>query len=197
MLIALLSIAATPWQIDRSASQISFAIEARFNSVEGVFETWDGLIFTAPPTTPTAAFGEVVRADTPMAWAAAVTGMTITLQTGSVDTGTRMLNRHLQDDRFFDSELYPQARFTLSAVTPGAGSKLQFAGELNIKDASRKVTGEAICKGRVALVTCKADLALDRNDYHITGNSRLNPIDAVARLKVKLVFVPEPPRTTP
>ena len=65
--------------------------------------------------------------------------VTIEVDLASIDTGTPELDTEAAGRPWFNIKAFPVARFTSTAVTPGAGNRYTVAGKLSIKGKTRDI----------------------------------------------------------
>lgn len=155
------------WSVDQSASTIGFTADSLFGDVPGTFHEWS--------------FNGTINSDV-----TAATG-TLTVQVASIDTNNSTRDDHLRNEDFFEVTRFPTASFRIQSVEPD-GEYLIVSGSLTIRNVTRpvemefkkSVTGnQAVLNGR---------MLLNRTDYGIDYNSRLNPIEEEVVLEMKLVL---------
>ena len=147
------------WQIDAGHSDISFRIRHFMSRVRGTFKQWEGSIT-----------GDSAN------WADA--SVTVTIQTGSIDTGNERRDNDLRSDNFFDAANHPTITFTSTRVE-ARGNELTITGDLSIRGVTRPVvlTGQflgsqATGQGR-ARVGFEATTTIDRTVFGVTWNRAL------------------------
>jgi polyisoprenoid-binding protein YceI len=147
------------WQIDAGHSDISFRIRHFMSRVRGTFKQWEGTIT-----------GDSAN------WADA--SVTVTIQTGSIDTGNERRDNDLRSDNFFDAANHPTITFKSTRVE-SRGTELIITGELTIRGVTRPVvlTGQilgyqATGQGR-ARVGFEATARIDRTAFGVTWNRAL------------------------
>lgn len=111
--------AADQWTVDPAQSEIAFSGEHAGKAFRGVFEDWSADIVFDPD--------DLSKTD-----------VTVTVQTGSAETGDRSYNRTLPRGEWFDVDNFPTATFTTTDVVDAAGGYVA-NGELTIKDLSMPV----------------------------------------------------------
>ncbi|MCB1308874.1 MAG: YceI family protein [Leptospiraceae bacterium] len=155
------------WAVDKSASSIGFTADSLFGDVPGTFHEWS--------------FNGTINSDVTSA------AGTLTVQVASIDTNNSTRDDHLRNEDFFEVTRFPTATFRIQSVEPD-GEYLIVSGSLTIRDVTRpvemefkkSVTGnQAVLNGR---------MLLNRTDYGIDYNSRLNPIEEEVVLEMKIVL---------
>ena len=82
------------------------------------------------------------------------------------------LERHLRSDDFFSVELHPIATLTFKSEGGiGAGNKLAFNGDLEIKGISHPISFESELKSVDPKVSALVDMTFDRSKYNVRFRS--------------------------
>ena len=82
------------------------------------------------------------------------------------------LERHLRSDDFFSVESHPIATLTFTSEGGiGAGNKLAFNGDLEIKGISHPISFESEVKSVDPKVTALVDMTFDRSKYNVRFRS--------------------------
>jgi polyisoprenoid-binding protein YceI len=169
------------WKIDRIHSHVGFAVKHMVVSTfRGAFDDYDGALSVGEDGTP--------RLE---GW----------VDVDSIAVADENLKAHLTSPDFFDSERYPQIRFSSSAVRVGGGGELEVDGELEIKGKVRPVTARGSVSGPHVDIAgndklgVELEAIVDRRDYGLEWNAEL-PQGGVAlgndvRLDVSLELVRE------
>jgi polyisoprenoid-binding protein YceI len=99
------------WTVDTDTSTVEFAVRTFWGlaTVHGRFDTFHGTYETGPD-------GAEIE---------------LTVDIGSLDTGNRTRDRHLQSDDFFHVAAHPQLHFTSTHVQDVGDRTLHVAGELD------------------------------------------------------------------
>ncbi|HLZ15661.1 MAG TPA: YceI family protein [Cyclobacteriaceae bacterium] len=129
VLIAGAARAQTNWSIDKVHSKIGFnASHLVVSEVEGSFKDYDAKVTSTADD---------------------FAGATIefTAKTASVFTDNEKRDGHLKSDDFFNSEKFPELKFTGTLVKDGG--KYVLKGNLTIRDVTKPVTLEVTYGGRV------------------------------------------------
>jgi len=129
MLVAGASMAQTNWSIDKVHSKIGFsATHLLVSEVEGSFKDYDAKVTSTADD---------------------FAGSTIefTAKTVSVFTDNEKRDGHLKSDDFFNSEKFPELKFTGTLVKENG--KYVLKGNLTIRDVTKPVTLEVTYGGRV------------------------------------------------
>lgn len=169
------------WQIDAGHSDISFRIRHFMSRVRGTFKQWEGTI-TGDSTN----------------WASA--SVSVTIQTGSIDTGNERRDNDLRSDNFFDAANHPTITFTSTKVE-ARGSELSITGDLTIRGVTRTVvlTGQFLGstggQGR-ARVGFEASTKIDRTAFGVTWNRALEGGGVMLGDEVEIELAVEATRRT-
>ena len=85
------------------------------------------------------------------------------------------LERHLRSDDFFSVESHPIATLTFKSEGGiGAGNKLAFNGDLEIKGISHPISFESELKSVDPKVSALVDMTFDRSKYNVRFRSELS-----------------------
>lgn len=169
------------WAIDRVHSHVGFAVKHMVVSTfRGRFEDYDGALTVGEDGAP--------RLE---GW----------VNVDSIAVPDDNLKTHLSSPDFFDSERYPQIRFSSSAVRVGDGGQLEVEGELEIKGTRRPVSARGSISGPHVDIAgndklgVELEATVDRREFGLEWNAEL-PQGGVAvendvRLDVSLELVRE------
>lgn len=124
-----------------------------------------------------------------------------TVEVESIDIDEEMLKGHLLSPEFFDTQRFPQLRFTSTELSVGEDGTLRVAGELEIHGETRKVEAggrfahlgeDAYGKGRVGL---SIEATVDRRDFGLDWQAQLpsggDVLDYAVTVSVDLELVAE------
>jgi len=67
-------------------------------------------------------------------------GVTVTIDTASINSNHAERDKHLRSDDFLDVEKYPQAKFLSTTFTPTGENTAELRGELTLRGVTRPVT---------------------------------------------------------
>jgi len=67
-------------------------------------------------------------------------GVTVTIDTASINSNHAERDKHLRGDDFLDVEKFPQAKFVSTAYTPTGENTAELSGELTLHGVTRPVT---------------------------------------------------------
>jgi polyisoprenoid-binding protein YceI len=116
------SIAADTYQLEKTHADLYFSINhAGFTEKHGSFRDLDATLRydAAHPET---------------------SQVTVTVKTGSVDTGFDERDNDVRSDKFLDVAKYPDMRFVSAKVTPGSKDTLRIEGNLTLRGVTRPLT---------------------------------------------------------
>ncbi len=173
---ALLDDISGDYALDVTHSRLGFSVRhAMVTTVRGQFSDFAGTahIDTANP---------------------AESSVSLTIQVGSVDTGTADRDGHLRSPDFFDAEAYPTMGFTSTSVTRDEDGVWQITGDLTIKDVTHAVTipfeetGSARDPFGNVRVGFEGGTTISRKDWGLTWNAALETGGVLVSDKVKLEF---------
>jgi len=108
------------WTIDPVHSEVSFTVRHMMVSkVRGRFDKFEGTITTAPDPLKS--------------------GVTATVDLGSVNTGNETRDNHIRSEDFFHTEKHPTMTFRSTGIRPDGGEFL-LDGDLTLRGVTRPVT---------------------------------------------------------
>jgi polyisoprenoid-binding protein YceI len=124
-----------------------------------------------------------------------------TVAVESIDIDEQMLKGHLLSPEFFDTQRYPQLRFTSTELSVGADGALRVVGDLEIHGETRRVEAggrfallgeDAYGKARVGL---SSSATVDRRDFGLDWQAQLpsggDVLDYAVTIAVELELVAE------
>jgi polyisoprenoid-binding protein YceI len=114
----------------------------------------------------------------------------LTIEVASLDTGIRMRDTHLRSEDFFDVERHPQAVFESSGVRR-EGERVAVTGRLTIRGVTRPLTVPVTVTEAAGALRVVGEVTLNRREFGIAYQSRLNPIQDEVRVRFELVAVPK------
>jgi polyisoprenoid-binding protein YceI len=163
------------YTIDPSHTRLGFvARHAMVTKVRGTFPEFEG---TATIDTANPANSKVE----------------LTINVGSVDTGSKDRDGHLVSADFFDTEKYPTWTFASTDVKR-SGSDWTVTGDLTIKDITKPVTIEFEETGSARdpfgnlRVGFEGQTTINRKDWDLTWNAALETGGVLVSEKIKLEF---------
>ncbi len=146
--------AQTKWTVDKSHSNVKFAITHMVVSeVEGSFKIFDGTVEHTKPDFTDAKIN-------------------FTVDVASVNTDNERRDGHLKSDDFFNAEKYPKMTFVSTGVKSLGNNKYEIAGNLTIRDVTKPVVFTTTYGGTVATKNgskagFKAKTTINRFDYNL------------------------------
>jgi len=99
----------------------------------------------------------------------------VTIKAASLDTENDNRDNHLRSADFFDVERHPRATFALGAARR-EGERFVVSGELTVRGVTRPVTVPVAVAVADRTIRVTGELTLNRVDFGIAYQSRLNPI---------------------
>jgi polyisoprenoid-binding protein YceI len=146
------AVAQTTWKVDKSHSNVKFAVSHMVVSeVEGSFRMFDGSLVAS-------------KADLSDA------KVNFAVDVASVNTDNEKRDGHLKSDDFFNAEKFPKMTFVSKSMKPLGGNKYALTGDLTLRDVTKTVTfdvtyGGQINTGRGVKAGFKAKATIDRLTY--------------------------------
>jgi polyisoprenoid-binding protein YceI len=134
------------FEISPAQSTIKFDVKSSVKIV-GKFDKWDASLTFASPDETTGA-------------------LTITIQAGSVDTGSGMKNNKLKSKDFFYVEQNPLITFKSTKFVPTGTNEYEVDGDFTIRGASNPEKLKLTLSGKgTGLAEIKGDMTFNRKDY--------------------------------
>jgi polyisoprenoid-binding protein YceI len=110
------------WTLDPHHTSVAFSAKHMgVSTVRGRFDQVEANLELDDPNDPTTGSG------------------TITVQAGSIDTGSAMRDGHLKGADFFDVEKFPTIVFTLKSVKETGNENFTAIGDLTIKGVTKEI----------------------------------------------------------
>ncbi len=167
---------------DPPHSQINFIGEALLISAEGYFEKWDSDFQIDRDKLENSA-------------------VSITIDAASLNTRVAMRDNHLRSKDFLDVETYPQIKFVSSSISKVDDKNYVITGDLTLHGVTKQVKVPVnIVFLRDNDARFKGDLKINRWDYGINYNGKMNPVEDMVtiqytlHLQDKSTIKPPPPR---
>jgi len=157
------------YAIDPARSQIRFHAVSRFMDADGRFQRFGGEVRIQDERFETA------------------TGRLV-VQVASIDTANGMRDNHLRSEDFFDAQRYPEATLVVSGVRRD-GERLAVSGELTIRGVTRPLTVPVTVTPATGTIRVTGELTLNRREFGIAYQSRLNPIKDEVTVRFDLTLV--------
>lgn len=149
------------YAIDASHSQVAFKVRhLGFSKVRGRFTSFDGTV-TMDPDTPAS-----LETDA-------------TIQVSTITTGDSKRDDHLRSEDFFAAEQFPTITFKSDGSTDVSGNDFKLAGDLTIRDTTKRVVldvtylGEATDPWGGARIAFEASGKINRTDFGLVWNQVL------------------------
>jgi polyisoprenoid-binding protein YceI len=165
--------ALTEWTLDASHSKVGFvASHMVISEVEGQFRNFSGKVHLDEKN-PTRSQVE------------------LSVQVGSIDTGTPDRDKHLRSPDFFDADKFPTISFKSKQIRR-AGKAYKITGELTMRGVTREVTLDATLSDAVAnpwgksVRAAKLKGQIDRRDFGVSWNKSLDKGGLVVGNEVQL-----------
>jgi polyisoprenoid-binding protein YceI len=148
-----------PWVPDRSHSQLNFVGEALLISAHGFFEKWEIDAQLDP---------------------AGLENSTVSLTIDAASLNTRVARRdsHLRSPDFFDVAKYPEIKFVSKSVKKLDDKNVTLVGDLTLRGVTKTVEIPVrVVFLRDGDARFKGELQINRRDFGMTYNSRMNPVE--------------------
>jgi len=160
------------YEIDSDASQIAFVAQSRVTKAHGLFRKWD---FKGKISGNFHVVGDLA------------------IECASIDTDNDRRDNHLKGPDFFDCPAFPQHTFRVKSVKPDnanmqKATRFALEGELTIRGKSKTLALTLLREGNDDRTTLTGSTFIDREDFGITYNSALNPIEKNIRIDIRLVL---------
>jgi polyisoprenoid-binding protein YceI len=167
-------IPAGKWSVDAARSSVAFTVKHMlFATLNGRFRTFEGTL--------------EIGASAPR-----VTGA---VMAASIDTNESIRDEHLRcSPDFFDVERYPEISFNSTRIDYLDGSRMRIVGELTMRGVTRETELDARLErtrreaGGDERIALELRGELDRRDFGLTWNQRLDTGGALLGNKVKIVL---------
>ena len=148
------------FSIDKTHSEIAFQVRHLVTRVRGHFTDFTGAIqFDAERPENSSA--------------------SISINTGSIDTGTPDRDAHLRSDDFFAVDTFPAVTFSSSRVTKNGNDGFEVVGTLTIRGIAKEVTLPVTYLGAAkdpwgnARVGFETEITINRKDFGLVWNAAL------------------------
>ncbi|MFI0786307.1 YceI family protein [Streptomyces lydicus] len=164
------------WTIDRPHSRIGFSVRhAMVTTVRGAFADYDSALYF-DGAEPSRSRAELV------------------IRVASVDTGVEQRDAHLIGTDFFDAGRWPEMAFRSTSTVHEGGESFRMTGDLTIRGVTRPVELQLDYLGSVLdpfgyeRAGFDATTTIDRTDWGLVYNQRLEAGGAMVSEKVRLQF---------
>lgn len=160
-----------PYVPDRSHSQLNFVGDALLISAHGYFEKWEIDAQIDPANLENSA-------------------VALTIETASLNTRVGRRDDHLRSADFFDAAKHPQITFVSSKVKKLDDHSLTLSGNLTLRGVTKPVDIPVkVVFLRDGSARFKGDMQLNRKDFGMTYNSRMNPIEDMVAVQFDMHLV--------
>ena len=156
------------WTLDKAHSSIGFSVRHMvISEVTGNFKDFD-ISFTSSKDDYSDA------------------AVDVSIKVASVNTDNERRDGHLKTDDFFNAEKFPQIKFKSTLFEKVGENKYKIAGDLTIRDVTKKVMFDATYNGTIkapwgaTVSSWKATLAVNRFDYGLKWNKRIETEGLIA-----------------
>jgi polyisoprenoid-binding protein YceI len=116
----------------------------------------------------------------------------IEIDLASIDAGSAEANEEVVGKNWFNTKLYPTARFTSASVKPLGGGRFEVRGPLTVRGHTQEVAAPFSLRQDGNQAVCEGAFTLKRLDFGI-GQGAWGDVDTVAnevQIKFRLVAVP-------
>ena len=167
------------YKLDPSKSTLQFVFNQAGAKNDGKFTKYDVSFTLAPEPNATNTLNVVV-------------------QVSSLDTGDKDRDSTLRSADLFNVAKYPQAKFSATKITHGAGDKYEAQGKLTIRDASRDVkiplTFKTVNEGGKPVGVMTGEIVIKRLDYGVGQGEWKSTewVDNEVTVKFSLRLLPSP-----
>jgi polyisoprenoid-binding protein YceI len=157
-----------PYVLDRSHCQLNFIGEALLISAHGFFERWEGDV-------------QIDRENLENS------SLTLTIDAASLNTRVERRDNHLRSPDFFDVAKYPQIKFVSTKIAKVDDKNLNVAGELTLRGVTKPIQAPVkVVFLREGDARFKGEFQLNRKDFGMTYNSKMNPIEDMVTVQFDL-----------
>lgn len=122
----------------------------------------------------------------------------VTIDVNSIDTDSEGRDEHLKSDNFFNATKYPKIYFKSISFKKINGNNYKLTGDLTIRDVTKTVTFDVVYNGIVekdrwgkTQAGFKLTGSIDRLDYGVKWNDRLDSGDPIVGSKVDIIITLE------
>ena len=173
------AVAQTTWKVDKSHSNVKFAVSHMVVSeVEGSFRMFDGSLVAS-------------KADLSDA------KVSFAVDVASVNTDNEKRDGHLKSDDFFNAEKFPKMSFVSKSMKPLGGNKYALTGDLTLRDVTKTVTFDVTFGGQIntqnggAKAGFKAKTTIDRLAFGLKWDRALETGSLVVGKDVDVTILVE------
>jgi polyisoprenoid-binding protein YceI len=173
------AVAQTTWKVDKSHSNVKFAVSHMVVSeVEGSFRMFDGSLVASKADLSDAVIN-------------------FSVDVNSVNTDNERRDVHLKGDDFFNAEKFPKMSFVSKSMKPLGNNKYALTGDLTIRDITKTVTFDVTFGGQVntqnggAKAGFKAKATIDRLAFGLKWDKALETGSLVVGKEVAITILVE------
>lgn len=166
--------AQTKWNIDKSHSNVGFAVtHLIISEVTGQFKSFDGNI-------------EFSKDDLSDA------NINFSIDAASISTENEGRDKHLKSDDFFNAEKFPKITFVGKSIKKVDGKKFKLVGDFTIRDVTKSITLDVVYNGSIkdpwgnTKAGFKITGELNRFDYNLKWNNLMEAGGAVVGKEVTI-----------
>ncbi|HEV2644203.1 MAG TPA: YceI family protein [Candidatus Elarobacter sp.] len=159
------------YTIDRAHSEINFTAPSRLMDAHGTFDKWSGDVQVDAAHLEQS----VIR---------------LTIDPASINTRVAMRDNHLRSPDFFDVAKFPQITFVSRSIQKTSDTAGTITGDLTLHGVTRQVAVPVAMsfydgtRGRF-----HGSFPLDRKQWGVTGNSKMNPVEDVITVEFTINVV--------
>ncbi|MBL0167903.1 MAG: YceI family protein [Propionivibrio sp.] len=135
-------------QVQAEKSTLTFVSKQMNVPVEGRFKSFRGKL-AFDPAKPSAATAE------------------LEIDLASIDAGSKDANDELAGKAWFNTKVFPVAKFVLTSVKPLGDSRFEVAGKMTIKGKTQDLTAPVTLRQEGNSATLEGSLVLKRADFAI------------------------------
>ncbi len=118
----------------------------------------------------------------------AASGVRLTIEAASIDTGNARRDRHLRSEDFLFVERYPRISFTSTRIVR-TEQGFDVEGDLEIRGVTRRLSVPVRVEQRARVMVVQGAVRLDREAFGITYNAFFNPIQEAVDVRFTIVGV--------
>lgn len=148
-----------PFVFDKNHSQVNFVAEALLITAHGFFERFDGEVQIDPANLENST-------------------LRFEIETASINTRVERRDNHLRSADFFDAQNFPKITFVSTKVTKVDDKNLRVTGDLTVRGKTKSIEVPVrIVFLREGDGRFKSEFQINRQDFGVSYNSRMNPIE--------------------
>jgi polyisoprenoid-binding protein YceI len=148
-----------PYALDRSHCQLNFIGEALLISAHGSFDKWDADVQMDRDKLENSS-------------------LTLMIDATSINTRVERRDNHLRSPDFLDVKNHPQIKFVSTKVTRVDDKTVKLLGDLTIRGTTKPVEVPVkVVFLRQDDARFKGDLQINRKDFGVNYDSKMNPIE--------------------